>query len=192
VATEFYLRLEDSKGRPAGDAPAWTPRRQFLWEVVHDTRGVLRHALKRRQIDLIRTVDPQDGNGGPEYGLDPLHVREAYVRLRDHLAEIGGDGPAFHWVAHEGRDDWAAVHHVEAEGRVFSVFGGWNPPTVRTMDLTESDRTFDAREGLTVGGQRLRVRRDTFHDLFRDDIDRLIEVLGEAGEKGIRVRFCQS
>jgi hypothetical protein len=189
----LVLFFEDAKGRRVAEGPAWEAReRRFLWEVVHDTRGVLRRGVRAEHLNRIRQVEtePVDPKAAPS---EPAPLLEAYEAATAALRELGPRGPAFHWVAPAGSEEWAAVHHFEDGGRAFSLIGGWAPPFLRDAsgDM-EPLRTFaDGQDEVVVGQTRLQIRREPFFECFREDLESLLGALGRAVEQGLRVRFVQ-
>lgn len=188
------LHLEDAKGRPVEGSPSWqAEERQFLWEVVHDTRGFLRRTVPAEDVAVIRTLDDQGGRGGPGLAVDAAKALMAYERARTALREHAEEGPHFHWLAREGSEEWAAVQHFETDGEVRTVVGGWSPPVVRGgPEGDEPERTVSpGQDEVEVAGAVLRIRRQPFYELFAEDLGRLIEVLRDAADRGLRARFVQ-
>lgn len=188
------LRLEDADGNEVGQEPAWTAqRRQFLWEVVHDTRGILRRTVAADDVALIRNVEAPGGSGGAKAVVEARAARDAYRRAADALKQNADQGPQFHWVAEQGSDEWAAVCHVATDGDVVTVVGGWNRPVVRKGAGEDAPtRSIGPDEDVVdVAGTVVRLRRESFYDLFAADLERLLDVLEDAADRGLRARFVQ-
>jgi hypothetical protein len=187
VATEFWARLEDASGRVVGPDPAWTPQRQFLWDVVHDTRGILRGDAVLSDLELIRKIDRAPGVGGAAFALDPNEVRRVYTMLFDRSK---AHEAKFRLVATEGRDDWAAVKFFEEAGAEYAIVGGWTGPFLRTIAPEPDQRTIE--EGhVAVGGQQFEVRSVPYSEYFSKDFETLLALLSDAAARGLRVRFLQ-
>lgn len=188
---ELYLEEED--GTAVQDEPAWRAQeRQFLWEIVHDTRGILRRTVAPEDVATIRTVEAP-GSASAEKAMDAQVALDAYRRVVGALKANADQGPQFHWVAEAGSEAWAAVCHVEADGDVVTVVGGWNRPTVREgTDAEAPTRPVGSDQAaVDVAGTVVRIRRESFYDLFAGDLERLVAVLQDAAERGLRVRFVQ-
>lgn len=188
MATDFWARLEDADGRVVGKDPAWRPQRQFLWDVVHDTRGLLREEAFYEDLELIRTIDGAPGRGGPAFALDPHHVRRVYETI---LERSRSHGARFRLVAPTGTDEWSAVAFFEEGGAEYALVGGWTGPLLRTIRPDPDQQPVPEEGPVQVGRQRFDVRAVPYHDYFGPDLVALIGLLREAGAKRLRVRFLQ-
>ncbi len=189
---QIELLLEDADGTVVGQRPAWrAEERQFLWEVVHDTRGILRRTVAAEDVAVIRNVDA--AGAAPDKAVAAQRALDAYTRAAEALRAQAEQGPQFHWVSRQGSDDWAAVCHIETDDGVVTVVGGWNRPVVRHGHGPDAPTETMAagQEAVEVADTVVRVRRQSFYDLFADDLDRLIRVLADAAERGLRARFVQ-
>lgn len=188
MASEFWARLEDPKGRIVGDDPAWKPQRQFLWDVVHDTRGLLREETFYDDLALIRKIDQAPGTGGDPFALDPNRVRRVYETI---LERAKKHDSRFRLVAPAGTQDWAAVNFFEEGGSEYALVGGWTGPLLRTI-APEPDQASVAETGrVRVGSREFEIRAVAYYDYFRDDFEALIGLLRQAEQRGLRVRFLQ-
>lgn len=191
MVTELWARLEDPQGRVVGPDPAWKPQRQFLWEVIHDTRGLLRGEAFAEDLEVIRTIDAAAGRGGPRYAHDPAHVRAIYERILERVRSLGESRPAFRLVAPEGSDAWAAVQFFKDAGNEFAVVGGWSAPLVRNLSVPGEEQFLPETDTVTVGFHRFRVRSVPFADYFRADFESLFALLRSAESRRLRIRFLQ-
>lgn len=182
MAGELFARLEDAQGHPVGSGRAWAPQRQFLWDVVHDTRGLLREDSFADDLALIRRFNEP---------LEPGRVRKVYEKIFDRARAQGAAGPHFRLLAPEGRDEWAAVQFFEEGGAEHALVGGWTGLLLRTI-APEPDQTFlDDAEAVEAAGRRFRVRKVPFGEYFREDFESLFAVLRRAEEERLLVRFVQ-
>lgn len=188
MASEFWARLEDAQGRVVGTDPAWKPQRQFLWDVVHDTRGLLREETFYDDLELIRTIDQAPGKGGTRFALEPERVRRVYEtileRAKTHHAK-------FRLIAPADSDEWAAVNFFEEGGSEYALVGGWTGPLLRTIS-PEPDQASVAETGpVRIGSRTFQIRSVPYYDYFRQDFETLIELLRDAAGRDLRVRFLQ-
>lgn len=188
MVTEFWARLEDAHGRVVGPDPAWTPQRQFLWDVVHDTRGLLRGEATAQDLELIRRIDDPQGPLPREHALDPREVRRIYETI---LRRAGEHDARFRLVAPSGTDAWAAVQSFEEGDAEYALVGGWTGPVLRVIQPEPDVRPIDDRDEVQVGRRRFRVRAVPYRDYFARDFDGLVELLKHAEAEGLRVRFLQ-
>jgi hypothetical protein len=187
LASEYWARLEDRDGHVVGTDPAWKPQRQFLWDVVHDTRGILRDDSLYDDLELIRKIDGAAGTGGPSYSLDAQRVRRIFETI---YSRAKASDARFRLVATDGKDDWAAVKFFEDAGAEYAVVGGWTGPFLRTIS-PEPDQASIPEGRLTVGRHRFIVKAVPYADYFREDLESLLALLMDAERRGLRVRFLQ-
>lgn len=188
MAKEFWARLEDPSGNVIGADPAWKPQRQFLWDVVHDTRGLLREETFYDDLELIRTIDQAPGRGGNAYALEPKRVRRVYETI---LERSTTHDAKFRLVAPAGKDEWAAVNFFEEGGSEYALVGGWTGPLLRTISPEPDQSSVPETGPVRVGSREFRIRSVPYHEYFRDDFQTLIALLQEAEANGLRVRFLQ-
>lgn len=191
MVTDLWARLEDTKGRVVGPDPAWKPQRQFLWEVIHDTRALLRGEAFAEDLGVMRTIDAAAGRGGPQYAHDPARVRAIYERILERARSPGEPRPAFRLVAPEGSDAWAAVQFFKDGGAEFAVVGGWTGPLIRNLSVPGEQQFLGETDTVTVGSRRFRVRSVPFADYFGADFESLFALLRAAESQGLRIRFLQ-
>lgn len=191
MVTEFWARLEDAGGHVSGLDPAWKPQRQFLWEVIHDTRGLLRGEAFAEDLEVIRTIDAAPGRGGPRFAHEPAAIRAIYERLRERLRSLGEGQPTFRLIAPEGSDAWGVVQFFKDAGNEFAVVGGWSGPLVRNLSAPGEPQFLAETDTVTVGFHRFRVRSVPFADYFGADFESLLALLRSAESQRLRIRFLQ-
>lgn len=182
MASEFWARLEDRHGTVVGDEHAWRPQRQFLWDVVHDTRGLLREESLADDIATIRRFN------------EPLQagiVRGIYEKIYARAKAQGSSGPHFRLTAVEGGTEWAAVQFFEEDGAEYALVGGWTGPVLRTLSPEPEQQFFDDPPIVEVGKRRFQVRKVPYAEYFREDFESLLGLLRRAEKDGLRVRFVQ-
>ncbi|HLE47716.1 MAG TPA: hypothetical protein VI818_05410 [Candidatus Thermoplasmatota archaeon] len=182
MAGELFARLEDTQGLVVGPERAWTPQRQFLWDVIHDTRGLLREESFADDLALIRTFNAP---------LEPRRVHDVYAKIYERAQAQGAAAPHFRLTAPEARDEWAAVQFFEEEGTEYALVGGWTGLMLRTIAPEPDQKFFDDAPVVVAAGRRFRIRKVPFAEYFRDDFESLLVLLQRAEKDGLRVRFVQ-
>ena len=188
MASEFWARLEDTRGRVVGNDPAWKPQRQFLWDVVHDTRGLLREETFYDDLELIRKIDHAPGNGGEDFALEPKRIRRIYETI---LERSKTHDAKFRLVTPAGREEWAAVNFFEEGGSEYALVGGWTGPLLRTIAPEPDQASVPETGPVVVGSREFWIRSVPYHEYFRDDFQALIDLLRNAEAAELRVRFLQ-
>lgn len=190
MASRFWARLERPDGSIVED-PAWTPQRQFLWEFVHDTRGLAREEALYDHLERIRLIDTGLGRGGPRFAHDPAALRSSYQALLERIRERGDNAPKFRLVREAGENEWAAAKMFTEAGAEYALVGGWTGPFLRQISPETEEAIVGTEDKVQVGTRRFEVRAVPFLEYFAEDLRGLFEILGRAEREGLRVRCLQ-
>lgn len=189
MATRFWARLERPDGKVVED-PAWTPQRQFLWDFVHDTRGLVRDESLYDHLETIRLIDPGAGTD-PKFSLEPARVRAAYEAIVARIRERGDAAPRFRLVREEGDGQWGAAKMFHEAGAEFALVGGWTGPFLRQISPEAEEAVVGTEDRVQVGSRRFEVRAVPYLEYFQEDLNGLLELLARAEKERLRVRFLQ-
>lgn len=190
MASRFWARLERPDGSIVED-PAWTPQRQFLWEFVHDTRGLARAEALYDHLERVRLIDSQSGRGGPRFAHEPAPLRASYEAILERIRERGESAPKFRLVREAGETEWAVARTFAEAGAEYALVGGWTGPFLRQIAPETEEAIVGTEDRVQVGERRFEVRAVPFLDYFAEDLRGLFGLLERAAREGLRVRFLQ-
>jgi hypothetical protein len=190
MATELTVRLETPSGDVVGTDPAWKGQRQFLWDVVHDTRGLLRDETLAADLAVLRRIDSEPDAKRKEYAHDAAALRSVVENVWE-VARNQPRAPRFRLIAPADREEWSAVNFFEDQGVEYALVGGWTGPLLRVLGPEPDQRAVPDDPEVTFGSHRFRITGIPYADYFRNDFESLLATLRQAESKGLRVRLVQ-
>lgn len=190
MATELTVRLETPTGDVVGTDPAWKAQRQFLWDVVHDTRGLLRDEGLADDLAMLRRIDSRPDARRQEFAHDASRLRAVVENLWQ-LARSQPNAPRFRLISPADREEWSAVNFFQDQGVEYALVGGWTGPLLRVLGPEPDQRAVPDDEEVQLGSHRFRITGVPYADYFRQDFESLLVTLREAEARGLRVRLVQ-
>jgi hypothetical protein len=191
MATEFSARFETAGGEIVGADPAWKPQRQFLWDVVHDTRGLLRDEDLHNELQALRTIDAQPDEKRSEFVQEATKLRSVVEKVWTRAQAQKENQPRFRLITPAGKNEWAVVNFFQEAGLEYALVGGWTGPLLRILGPEPDQHAVAEKEEISVGSKRFKMTAIPYTEYFRNDFETLLNALKFAESKGLRVRLVQ-
>lgn len=190
MATELSVRLETPTGQVVGTDPAWKGQRQFLWDVVHDTRGLLRDEALRPDLAVLRHIDSEPDANRKEFAMDAKKLRSVVENVWA-SARTQTNAPRFRLIAPHDREEWSVVNFFQDQGTEYALVGGWTGPLLRVLGPEPDQRAVPDEDNVQFGPHKFRITGIPYAEYFRQDFESLLATLKLAETKGLRVRLVQ-